>query len=113
VLAENSGLAVQDYVQRGRPLERESADGLKAHFIARFRRWALNPRGRLEIAAVDDVLAEYDIRGVEWPAKEVRPEMEAIRRAARVIIEGMDAEEEQARDAVLWDRYKAAQKNRQ
>jgi hypothetical protein len=113
VLADNSAREMQDYILCGRQFERESTDALKARLIDRFRKWAVNPRGRHETLAVNDLLAEYEIRGIEWPAKEVKPEIEAIRQAAKAALESCDDEELERREAAIWERWEAAQKSRQ
>jgi hypothetical protein len=111
VLADNSAREMQDYILRGRLFERESTDSLKARLIDGFRKWAVNPHGRHE--TVNDLLAEYEIRGIEWPAKEVKPEIEAIRQAAKAALGSYDDEELERREAAIWERWEAAQKSKQ
>jgi hypothetical protein len=106
-LAEESARSMQDYLERGRKYESLATDVLKLRQIDEFRRWAANPRGLAESGAVHDVISEYEIRGIEFPATEIAPYFKIIVRTARAVFATRDDERKRELGEAIMDVWEA------
>jgi hypothetical protein len=88
-IAETQMRAVQDYVSRGRHLERSPEEALAGAWIGLMRSWAKAPEKGQDPRRVD-IEAEYSLRGLKPPYELVRDETEALVQTAADAIENMD-----------------------
>ena len=107
-LAEESARGMQDYLQRGRQHERLAADVLKLRLIDNFRAWAANPRGQAESASVQDLISEYDIRGIEFPGAEIASHFQVIQQAAKAVFATRDDEKKRELGEAIMDCWESA-----
>jgi hypothetical protein len=112
-LAEESARGMQDYLRRGRQHETLPVDALKLQLIEEFRAWAGNPRGRAESAAVQDLIFEYEIRGIEFPGPEIALHFQVIRRAAKAVFATRDDEEKRELGEAIMESWESARTRQQ
>jgi hypothetical protein len=89
----------QSYAERGRQFENATAKDLQALFVQAFRDWRANLWEDGRRSGVEDVSAEYTLRGVDPPHALVEDDLLEIGSAV-------------AADVELLDEYLAAQKSR-
>jgi len=101
----------QSYVDRGRQFKDATAEDLQTLFVQMFRIWGADPwwegRSRLQ-----DVEAEYKLRGVEPPFALVKDDLEKAISAIADGIEQMNAEERAEIGSGIVEDYLIAQKSR-
>jgi hypothetical protein len=101
----------QSYVDRGRQFKDATTEDLQTLFVQMFRIWGADPwwegRSRLE-----DVEAEYKLRGVEPPFALVKDDLEKAISAIADGIEQMNAEERAEIGSGIVEDYLIAQKSR-
>ena len=112
-LAHEFARGMQDYLRRGRQHETHTADDLKRRLIDEFRRWAENPRGRAEPAAVHDLVSEYEIRGIEFPGAEIAHHFQMIQQAAKAVFATRGDKEKRELGEAIMDCWEAAPTRRQ
>ena len=88
-IAETQMRAVQDYVSRGRHLERSPEEALAGAWIGLMRAWVKAP-GKEQDPRRADIEAEYSLRGLKPPYEFASDEMEAFIQIAAGAIEDMD-----------------------
>ncbi len=76
---------IQDYVNRGRPLEHSPVETLAEDWVALMRAWAAAPE-KGQDPRRRDIEAEYSLRGVQPPYGLVKAEMTALARGAAALI---------------------------
>jgi hypothetical protein len=101
---------IENYLSRGRKLESTEVEDLQKAFVAMFRAWGANPQwdGRGEL---DDVRAEYTLRGIEPPFALVKDDIDRLAIAAAELIEDMDRETTTEIGQRLAEEYFAAKKS--
>jgi hypothetical protein len=77
----------EDYVKRGRALEKLGEVELEQRFVAAYRRLAAEPANAETRRLTDDIDAEYLLRGKELPYGLVSTELEAFTAAANAVIQ--------------------------
>jgi hypothetical protein len=88
-IAESQMGAVQDYVSRGRHLERSPEEALAGAWISLMRAWVKAPEKGQDPRRVD-IEAEYSLRGLKPPYELAKGEMEEFIQIAAGAIEDMD-----------------------
>jgi hypothetical protein len=88
-MAETQMRAVQDYVSRGRHLERTPEEALAGAWISLMRAWAAAPEKGQDSRRMD-IEAEYSLRSLKPPYEFVREEIETLAKATAGAVEGMD-----------------------
>jgi hypothetical protein len=101
----------RSYAEHGRQFENATDEDLQALFIQMFRIWGADPwwEGR---SRLDDVHAEYKLRGVEPPFALVKDDFDKVLSAADDSFELMDPAKRAEIGSELVEEYLAAQKSR-
>jgi hypothetical protein len=101
----------QNYVEPGRQFENATAEDLQALFVQAFRNWRADIRGEGR-SRVQEVSAEYTLRGVDPPFLLVDDDLDEIGSAVAADFERMGPEKLAEMNSGLLDEYLAAQRSR-
>jgi hypothetical protein len=106
LLADQSISKAQSYLKRGRIFEATSDGDLRAQFISAFREYVVDLRQKPKNhEMMNDLQAEYDLRGIEPPYEELVAEMKILKNAAQKAADNFSPEDEEAIAEEMFETY--------
>jgi len=84
-LAESRMEQATEYARRGRRLKEAAAEKLKDGWKIAFKKYAAAPTDPMWRLVVGELQAEMELRGVEPPFEDVKPEMDALTALAQKV----------------------------